>query len=578
MVGITGIGSGINIDSIVTALVNAERGPKDAQLNRLEKATTSRLSAMGTFRSVLNEFSIAVQSLNKLTAFQKQSISSSSPSVLTASSTGDVSPGTFSLQVQQLAASSKVALQSVSGGTATTFNTGEITVSAGSSNFSIVVTSENNSLAGIRDAINAEGETSGVSASIVTDGSGSRLILSSNKTGAGNDVQVSVANEAASTGENSLQALAYSSAESSIQLAKVADGSVATFKAGSLFITSGSETLEVVVNDGDQLGDILGSINALGVGQGFSASLEAVEGGAARLVVRSASGDAVNVTAGGVDTGSGSNNLSVLASTAQANAKTIDQAKSAIFSVDGLSVVKDSNSISGVIDGVTINLVSAQSAEDIAAGKTVDVTVGKDRSLARSNLQKFVDAYNKLIQTTSELTAVVQVGVGKPPVTGPLLGDSSIRNILASMRNEMTQLGGADGIGSLAELGITTGRDGKLSLNGEKLDAALAGGNYEKVAEFLAGDNGLMGRVNNIVSPYTVTGGILAQRQQGLQATVSNIDKQRDALSLRIEKVQARLYSQFNAMDSLVGQLKKTSESLTNQLASLPGFVNKSKR
>ena len=67
----------------------------------------------------------------------------------------------------------------------------------------------------------------------------------------------------------------------------------------------------------------------------------------------------------------------------------------------------------------------------------------------------------------------------------------------------------------------------------------------------------------------------LALTQKGLQSTVSSIDKQREALNLRIEKVQARLYAQYNAMDSLVGQLKRTSESLTNQLASLPGFVKK---
>ena len=57
MVGITGIGSGIDIDSIVTAMVNAERAPKTNQLDRLEKTTVARISAMGSSSSSLNRSS-----------------------------------------------------------------------------------------------------------------------------------------------------------------------------------------------------------------------------------------------------------------------------------------------------------------------------------------------------------------------------------------------------------------------------------------------------------------------------------------------------------------------------------------
>ena len=218
--------------------------------------------------------------------------------------------------------------------------------------------------------------------------------------------------------------------------------------------------------------------------------------------------------------------------------------------------------------------VSAQSADDIAANKTIDITVAQDKGTVRGNLQKFVDTYNKLMQTTNELTSVVPVGEGKQPVTGPLLGDTSIRNLLSGMRNELVQLGDSLGVQSLAELGITTQKDGKLSIDSTKLDSALTG-KYEKVAEFLSGDGGLIGRLEAVVNPYLGAGGVFQQRENGLQSTISSIDKQREALTLRIEKVQARLYSQYNAMDMLVGRLQKTSENLASQLASLPGFVKK---
>lgn len=575
MAGITGIGSGIDINSIVKALVDAERAPKQAQLDRLEKTTTSRISALGSLRSVVGELSSTLQNLNKLSAFQKNSISSSNTGVLTATAGTTVTPGSFSLQVEQLASSSKIALQSVSEGNAATFNSGKLTISAGSTSFDVDITADNNSLTGIRDAINSAGESSGISASIVNDASGSRLVLSSNKTGEGNDLQVAVTQDGVTLGQNSLKTLAFSSSASSVQLPSIAGGAAATFKAGTLSIASGAVNLDVTVNAEDSLTAIRDAINTQGAGQGISASIETVEGGAARLVVSSSSGDAVTVSSSSPDTGLGDNSLSALNSVAQTNAKTIDQAKSAKFSVDGLAVVKSSNTISDVIDGVTLNLVSAQSADDIAAGKTINVTVGQDRNLVKANLQKFVDSYNKMIQTTSELTAVVQVGEGKKPVTGPLLGDSSIRNLLSGMRKEMTQLGDGADIRSLAELGITTGKDGKLSLDSAKLDTALAGGGYDKVANFLAGEDGLMARLANVVSPYTKTDGVFDQRQKGLQTTISSIDKQRSALDMRIEKVQARLLSQYNAMDALVGRLQKTSESLAGQLASLPGFVRK---
>ncbi|MVW76271.1 flagellar filament capping protein FliD [Pseudomonas xionganensis] len=576
MVGVTGIGSGIDINGIVTALVNSERAPKEAQLNRLEKATTSRISALGTMRSVISEFNTTLQSLNKLSAFQKQTVSSSNSSILTATAGADVPAGKFSLQVEQLASSSKVALQSVTGGSAATFNSGTLAISAGSSSINVNITEDNNSLLGVRDAINTAGSAQGISASIVTDASGSRLVLSSSKPGVGNDLQVVATEDGLTSGANSLKALGFSAGSSVAQLPVVAGGALATFKEGTLNISSGATNLAVAITAEDSLEDIRQKINTDGAGQGISATIETVEGGGSRLLIQSSNAESIAVTATTDDLSAGDNSLSLLASVDGSNSKTIDTAQSAMFKVDGLSVVKDSNTITDVIEGVTIKLTSAQSADDIAANKTVDINIAEDKGSVRTNLQRFVEAYNKLVQTSSELTAVVQVGEGKPPVTGALLGDTSVRNLLSGMRKELVQLGSQFDVQSLAELGITTQKDGKLSIDSATLDTALTE-KYDKIAEFVAGENGLMGRLEAVVKPYLGSEGVLQQREKGLQTTISSIDKQREALNLRIEKVQERLYAQYNAMDMLVGRLQKTSESLASQLASLPGFVKKDK-
>jgi len=488
MVGITGLGSGIKIDEIVTALVNAERAPKTNQLDNLEKQTTTRISALGTLTGALNTFKTAIDALNKPAWFESRTASSSSSSVLKATATTTASAGTYSVQVQQLAASSKVALQSVSasGSTPATFNSGTLEISAGTSSISVDITEANNTLAGMRDAINEAGKTSGISSAIITDDSGSRLVLSSTKTGAGNDIQVAVTEDGVTTGSNTLTSQAFTPTVDP-------DNADAFLKPSS-------------------------------------------------------------------DTGAGG---------------VITQAKSAKLTIDGLQLVRHSNKIEDALEGVSIDLVSAQSATDLTDGKTISLTVGVDKASVKSNLQKFVDAYNALISSSAQLTAVVEVE-GSDPVAGPLVGDSTVRSVMSGLRNEIVKMtgGSEDSVKALANLGITTDEDGKLSIDDTELTAALDS-NFDQVGSYLTGEDGLMGRLSGFVSGYVATDGVLKQRDSALRGTLQNIDKQRESLDKRVESLQTRLYAQYNAMDSLVGQLSRTSESLGSMLANLPGFVKK---
>lgn len=483
MAGITGIGSGLNIDQMVGAYVNAEKVPKTNQLDKLEKKTTTTITAMGSLMGAMNTFKTAVDNLNKPSLFEARTASSSGSSLkVTASVTAPA--GNYSVQVQQLAASSKVALQSVKGGTAATFNTGTLEISAGKSSINVNITEANNSLAGMRDAINEAGKSSGISASIITDNSGSRLVLSSSKTGEGNDIKVAVTEDGAATGVNALSSQAF--------------------------------TAEA---DADNVGAFTKPDSETG--------------------------------AGGV----------------------ITQAKSARLTIDGLQLIRDSNTIDDALEGVSLNLVSAQSSTDLADGKTINLSVGVDKSGVTNNLQKFVDAYNALNSKIAEMTAVVEVE-GSAPVAGPLVGDSTARGVVSGLRNELVKMTGEGSIKALAELGITTDKDGKLSLDNVKLTKSLDT-NFDDVGGYLTGDNGLMGRLSTFTSSYVATDGVLKQRDSALRATLKDVDKQRETLDRRISSMETRLYAQFNAMDALVGQLKSTSDSLTGMLANLPGFVTK---
>lgn len=585
MAGILGVGSGItDIDSIVTALVAAEKAPKSQQLDRLETKTTSRFSALGTLKGSLSSLQTAIQSLNKASVFESRTATSTSSSVITAKAGTAAIAGKYSMQVQQLATSSKVGLQSVSS-SSTTFNSGKLTISAGSSSFDVNVTDDNNTLAGLRDSINAEGKSSGVTATIVSDASGSRLVLSSSKTGEGNDIKVVATEDGVTSGTAALTTQSFQPSVS-LQLPAIAGGATTTFQAGDISITAGDVNLSVTIPDGFTLEDVRDMININGNSQGISAEIQTDSSGA-RLVLSSTNGSsltssvtssggsvgstaltALNPATGAVATSSGPNSTTGAAGV-------ISQAKSAVLFVDGLKVVSDSNSVTTAIDGVTLNLVSAQSEADISAGKTVDITVGVDKATVKTNLQKFVDAYNGLMSTVGQLTAVVSMGEDEAPVAGALVGDATTRGLVSGLRSELVKMTGSGGIQALAQLGITTQKDGTLKIDDTTFSTALDS-DFDRVAEYLAGDDGLMGRLEANVNNYLKSDGILDQRTKALQSTLDNIDDQREALDLRIAKVQERLVAQYTAMDQLVSTLQRTSESLTNQLASLPGFVKKS--
>ncbi|MDH0141535.1 flagellar filament capping protein FliD [Aquipseudomonas alcaligenes] len=583
MAGILGVGSGIDIDSIVTALVNAEKAPKTLQLDRLEKTTTSRFSALGTLKGSLSALQTSIQGLNKSSIFDSRTASSTSTSVLTAKASTSAIAGKYSVQVQQLASGSKVGLQSVASSSAT-FNSGTLTISAGSSSFEVDVTAANNTLAGLRDSINAEGKSAGISATIVSDSSGSRLVLSSGKTGEGNDIKVVASEDGVTSGTVALTTQAFQPSVS-LKLPNIAGGALSTFQGGDIAISSGSVNLNVTIPDGFTLEDVRDLININGNPQGISAAIESDSSGA-RLVLSSSNGSSLTSTVTSSGGSVGSNALTALAPASDAvatatgpNSSTgaagiITQAKSSVLFVDGLKVVSDSNSVTTAVEGVTLSLVSAQSATDIAAGKTIDITVGTDKAAVKGNLQKFVDAYNSMMTTVGQLTAVVPVGEDDAPVTGALVGDVTARGLVAGLRAELVKMSSDGSIKALAQLGITTQKDGTLKIDDTVLSSALDN-NFDQVAEYLAGDKGLMGRLESNVNDYLKTNGVLDQRTKALQSTLTNIDDQREALDLRIEKLQERLVAQYTAMDQLVASLKKTSESLTNQLASLPGFVKK---
>lgn len=259
MAGITGIGSGIDIDSIVKSTVAAERAPKAAQLTNLEKKTTTQITAVGALKSSINDFQKALGALNKPELFQARSATSSKTDLVGVSATTTAGAGNYQVEVKTLATSSKVALAAVSNTSdePARFASGSLEIALGvpgdppsRESFSVTVDESNNTLAGMRDAINAAGKDMGVSATIVTDEHGSRLVLSGSKTGDGRDITVAVTAEAAvQRGQTGLSKLAFDGTSSPDGGARVlATAQSAKLSIDGLQIVSETNKVESVID------------------------------------------------------------------------------------------------------------------------------------------------------------------------------------------------------------------------------------------------------------------------------------------------------------------------------------------
>lgn len=215
-------GTGLDTNAIVAALVNAEVAPLSSRLDRQEEERSAELSSLGGLKASLASIESSLEALEDGTAFDALNISS--PSEVTVTKSGTASAGRFEINVTNLATAHSLYSGSFSA-TTTVIGTGTLTIDIGAptyasgssgaySGFSssattnIIIDSTNNTVAGIRDAINDA--NAGVTAAILSDGSNVRLVVTSNDTGASNAVSISVSDgDGANTDASGLSQLAY---------------------------------------------------------------------------------------------------------------------------------------------------------------------------------------------------------------------------------------------------------------------------------------------------------------------------------------------------------------------------------
>ena len=206
----SGMGSGMDINSLVSQLVAAERGPVESRLNQREAKLQTQISAIGSFKGALSAFQAAIASLKNASTFQASAkATAGNEKLFTASASSGAPVGSYSVKVEQLAQAQRLAtsadhrftsLTDVVGAGTLTFQFGTYGGTAANPTFTanpdqsvktITIDASNNTLSGVAKAINDA--KIGVQASIVNDGGGYRLVLGSTNTGAANSLKITAA-------------------------------------------------------------------------------------------------------------------------------------------------------------------------------------------------------------------------------------------------------------------------------------------------------------------------------------------------------------------------------------------------
>lgn len=455
---VSGIGSGIDTQAIVKSLVDAQKAPKQAQINTQTLKATTTLSSIGKIQAALDAFRGAMTSMTTGNSFGGLSLKSSDEKVATITAGTGAANGSFSLLVTQLASASKVSTKVYAGGATSVVNaTGsatKLTITQGGKAHDVSIPA-GATLQDVRENINSQFGTAGFSANILTDASGSRLVITSTKMGEGSEITL---------GGNS-----------------------------------------------------------------------------------------------GVETGY----------------TVVDKPKNAEYTLDGIAMKSKSNDITDAVSGLNIKLVGVSPTATGATSPTVTtLSLSTSSAALKSGLKGFIDTYNALIKAVNAETKITKNADGTMTAAA-LTGDSSMRALMTSIREEMNALSGNGTMKSLAAFGVTTSQDGgALSLDDKRWDKAAAT-NAADLTSIFNGKDGLLARLQKVTEPYAKAAtGTLAERSKVLTESLTKLKSEQDTLDMRMQALQKSLQDKYNNMDTLVTQLRQQQNSVLGTLNALNNAKN----
>jgi len=600
---ISGLGSGIDLQSIVTQLMNAERSP-ETQMNTLKLASLAAQSAWSDIGVKLSTLQTAAKALDSVSAAQGASATSSDTTTLTATAGAGAVPGATAVTVTRLATAQQL--------TSGALSSPSMLVGAGQAVITAGLSSIGGSSLAVTGATAAGGHaitvTHASAAATATGTAGPALSYAAGS----NDLTVTLADGIAHTVtlgtyadanalvtdlNTQLSGIAQVNlVAGQLQVSSRDQGSAATLTVaggalGGLGLTAGTTagTDAQVSLDGATPVAVThvdtGSTVTLANGVSFTTGTHLGAGTASFDVVRTTStstladlSTALNasgspVSASVVNTGDGTATPYRLVLTAKGTGtagaltintsginvldptqlSTVTAAQDAQLTVGGSTITRSSNTISDLLPGVTLNLAHAG---------TSTVTVASDPAGTTTKVQALVDAVNNVLSSVATQTAY-NSSTNKG---GPLSGEGLAQGIADNVLGQVLGAAGAGTTKVLSQLGIETTRDGRLSFDSSKLGTAMQNdpdGVASLLSTFSKGLEDYAKQTTSSTGVVTTSGtaaGDEARRRQD----------QIDAFEVRMTAMQTAYQAKFAALDAALGSLKQQQSAVSSAIAGLP--------
>ena len=521
---------GIDVTTAVNAAVEAAEAP-ETEWQTEQTTIEGQESDLKTVQSSVSALENDLSALNSASdVFSTLSVDSSDSSVATASTTSGASTGSHVVTVNNLATTSSWYSNSSLASGSTGLSPGGFTLQLGSGTATQITVSSGETLNQLASSIN--GQDLGVTASVVTDASGSRLSMVSNSSGSANNITIT----------NSSPQLTETTDGSSWNSGAVADSTGLTAGSFSIQVGSGTAT-QIITTAGESLSALAGDIN--GQSLGVTASVVSNGDGTSYLAI----------------TNNGSGNASGMTVTNTSSQFTqASKGQNASLTVDGIPISSASNTVTGAITGMTINLVGADPNTEITLSATAD------SSGITSAINQFVSDYNTAIgYVNSEFTYNASSSTAEP-----LAGDSALGMLQNYLLGAGSYSAGDNGsISTLGALGITMGDDGTLTVDSTTLDDAIQN-NFSEVQQFFEGSslNGFSSALNNQLQTLTDSSdGAFTVDLSSMQSTYNDLgDQITDFQNNYITPLKSNLTAEYDSAEIALQTLNTTKEEINAEL------------
>ncbi len=510
-----GAGSGIDVKALAEGLVEAERAPLKQRIETQIQKSQARISGYSAVKFAVQELKTAFEKLNDASDFASLKTTNTQPSAFGLTAGPTAAAGSFAIDVRQVARAQRTA-SSVFAERSTVLNGGQpfslsLQVGTGAAQ-SINVTTT--TPGGIVSAIN--GAKLGVTAQIINTGAGHQIVLTG-ETGAAKNFSLST------SATMPASASVVQADENGVNVQAHALASAVT-----LSYADPSDPTQTISQPLEKQGDGSWSLpaGASPLPAGVSATASAVQ----------------PITF----------------------AQSVQTAQDAEMWVNGLEVRRSTNSVSDVIDGVTLNLFTATTG-------AAQVELNRDTAGIKDSIKNLVTAHKEFEETLKILgdrdSPVEQFG-------GALAGDNLLRSIRTQVRDMITTLSTSpgDSVKAARHVGLEFDKFGVLQLNETKLDEALQTRFDEVMVMFSAGTNnqslsspnaaGLAGEAIKRLDRMLRFGNVIDSQSKRASDDVKRYEGDLEKLEDRMQKLLARYSAQFSVMESIVGESTSMRTSL----------------